>query len=71
MLAALLGVLQESWRLGFMDAETFHRAIDIKTVKGNTIPKGRSVGSGEMGALVAECYGDPGSSGVRDAAILA
>ena len=71
MLAALRGVLRESWRLGFMDAEMFHRAIDIKTVKGSTIPKGRSVGAGEMGALVSECYGDPGSSGVRDAAILA
>jgi len=71
MLAALRGVLRESWRLGFMDAETFHRAIDIKTVKGNTIPKGRSVGSGEMGALVTECYGDPSPAGIRDAAILA
>ncbi|MBW8004044.1 MAG: tyrosine-type recombinase/integrase [Planctomycetes bacterium] len=71
MLAALRGVLRESWRLGFMDAETFHRAIDIKTVKGNTIPKGRSLGSGEINALVEECYGDPSPAGVRDAAILA
>ena len=71
MLAALRGVLRESWRLGFMDAETFHRAIDIKTVKGNTIPKGRSVGSGEIGALVAGCYGDSSPAGIRDAAILA
>ena len=71
MLAALRGVLRESWRLGFMDAETFHRAIDIKTVKGTTLPKGRSVGSGEMGALVTECYADSSPGGVRDAAILA
>ena len=71
MLAALRGVLREAWRLGFMDAEAFHRAIDIKTVKGNAIPKGRSVGSGEINALVAMCYGDPSSAGVRDAAILA
>ena len=71
MLAALRGVLRESWRLGFMDAEAFHRAIDIKTVKGSTIPKGRSLGSGEINALVAGCYGDPSPAGIRDATILA
>ena len=71
MLAALRGVLRESWRLGFMDAEAYHRAIDIKTVKGTTIPKGRSVGSGEINALVEECYHDASPAGIRDAAILA
>ena len=71
MLAALRGVLRESWRLGFMDAEAFHRAIDIKTVKGTTIPKGRSLGSGEINALVEECYHDVSPAGIRDAAILA
>ena len=71
MLAALRGVLRESWRLGFMDAETFHRAIDIKTVAGTSIPAGRSVGSGEIGALVTDCYHDVSPAGVRDAAILA
>ena len=71
MLAALRGVLRESWRLGFMDAEAFHRAIDIKTVAGTTIPAGRSVGSGEINAIVAGCYSDPSPAGVRDAAILA
>ena len=71
MLAALRGVLRESWRLGFMDAEAFHRAIDIKTVKGSTIPKGRSVGAGEINALVEDCYHDVSPAGIRDAAILA
>lgn len=54
-----------------MDAEAFHRAIDIKTVKGRTIPKGQSVGSGEMGALVSDCLSDPSPAGIGDAAILA
>lgn len=71
MLAALRGVLRESWRLGFMDAETFHRAVDIKTVKGQTLPKGRSVASGELNALVTTCLADTSPAGIRDAAILA
>jgi len=60
IMAALRGVLRESWRLGFMDAEAYHRAIDIKTIKGNAIPKGRSVGSGEINALVGN-FGMPRS----------
>ena len=71
IMAALRGVLREAWRLGHMDAEAFHRAIDIKTVKGNAPPKGRSVGSGEMGALVGACLSDSSPAGIRDAAILA
>ena len=71
IMAALRGVLREAWRLGFMEAETFHRAIDIKTVTGNSIPKGRSVDAGEMISLVTACLTDPPPAGIRDAAILA
>ncbi len=71
IMAALRGVLREAWRLGFMDAEAYHRAIDIKTVKGSAPPKGRSVGSGEINALVAVCSSDSSPAGIRDAAILA
>ena len=45
--------------------------MSVKTVAGTSIPAGRAVGSGEINALVEVCYGDPGSSGVRDASILA
>ena len=31
-----------------MDAEAYHLAIDVKTVKGNSIPKDRSVDAGEF-----------------------
>jgi len=68
MLAALRGVLRSCWRLGLLDKETLDRAIDVPSVRGSTLPKGRSVSSGEMRAIFAAC--DCSSAGRRDAALL-
>lgn len=70
MLSALRGVLQEVWRLGYMNAEEYARATDLPQIKGQTLPSGRALSAGELSALFRIC--DPNTpAGARDAAILA
>lgn len=71
MLSALRGVLHHAWKLGQMSAEDYHRARDVGTVKGQTIPAGRDLGAGEIAALIDVCAQDSSSAGARDAAIIA
>ena len=70
MLSALRGVLKEAWRLGLMSAEDYRRAVDLKGVKGETIPAGREITDGEILALVKVCKRDKTPSGARDAALI-
>lgn len=70
ILSCVRSVLRECWRLGLLSAEDFHRAIDVKPLKGSTIPKGRALETGEVAALFAACAKDRGPAGDRDAGIL-
>lgn len=70
---ALRGVLKECWRLGYMSAEDYQRAIDIKPVMGQKAKqaeRGRALRGGELGALIDACV-DGTAKGARDAAIIA
>lgn len=71
-MAALRGTLKECWRLDLMSIEEYHRAIDIKPIKGEGPAQaaGRALTAGEFDALLIVCDRDKTVAGVRDAAIL-
>lgn len=71
MLSALRGVLGAAFNLGQMDAEDYRRATEVKGVKGETLPAGRSITRGEIQALMDDCMADQSAAGARDAAIIA
>jgi len=73
ILAALKQTLRNVWSLGYMNAEEYQRAIDLKSVKGEKpdAAAGRALSFGEWLGLFAACQSDPGPAGVRDAAIIA
>jgi integrase/recombinase XerD len=56
MLAYVKGVLRASWQLELIDTDSYHRARDIKAVRGESLPRGRAVTQGELRALLEACY---------------
>lgn len=70
-LAAMKGVLHQCRRLGLMSAQDREAAADIKPIKSQRLPKGRSLASSEIEDLKRAILLDHTPSGVRDAAILA
>ena len=71
-LAALRGVLRECWRLDLMSIDDYHRAIDVKPIRGSGEEQaaGRALVSGEIAAMLHVCAADPTPAGPRDAAIF-
>ncbi len=77
MLAAWRGTLKAAWRLGILSSEDYGRAVDLGGVRGETLPRGRALSSGELRALLTHCAKDvdkkaaPRPAGVRDGAVVA
>jgi site-specific recombinase XerD len=70
-LSALKGVLKAAWQLGFVPVEDYHRAIDVKRIRGTALPAGRSLKEGELRALLLACQADHTIKGCRDLALIA
>lgn len=70
MLSAMRQTLYQAWKLGQMSAEEYHRARDVKNIKGETLAAGRDLSSGEIVGLMTVCINDLTPAGVRDATII-
>lgn len=71
-ISALRGVLKDAWRLGYMSAEDYQRAIDLKQIKGeraDQAEKGRHLTTGEFTALLNSCL-DDSIAGARNACMI-
>ncbi|PSB45531.1 integrase [Cyanosarcina cf. burmensis CCALA 770] len=71
MLCALRRTLKEARRLGLMDADDYDRAVDLESIRGTSLLRGRALSRSEIAALMLSCTNDPTAVGVRDAAMLA
>jgi site-specific recombinase XerD len=70
ILSALRGVLEQTWLLGQMSAEDYHRAARLAPVIGETLPAGRELVAEEIAALIQNCLEDCSPIGTRDVAII-
>src|SRR5215212_7146629 len=73
MLAALRQTLRAAWNLGYLTAEEYQRAVDLKPITGEQpeAATGRALKFGEWVALLSICTADDSPAGVRDAAMIA
>lgn len=70
-LYALRGVARAAFNLELMTADDYQRIRDVKPLRGERLPSGRALSSGEIAAMMEACAGDEGPAGVRDAALIA
>ena len=70
-LYAIRGVARAAFNLELMNADDYQRLCGVKPVRGERLPAGRALSSGELNALMDACVADEGPAGARDAALIA
>ncbi len=70
-LAVFRGIAREARNANAMTSEEYRRICEVKADKGERLPRGRAIPTGELTALVRACAHDTSPAGVRDAAMLA
>jgi len=72
-LVALRRVLSESYQLGlYADHNDYYRAAGVKSLRSETLPRGRTLEMEELRALIKTCLADVTNPtlGLRDAAVI-
>ncbi len=69
-LSALKGVALEAWTMKQLDTDNFQHIKQVRSVRGNRLPKGRALERYEIKTLFFTCENDVSTKGLRDAAIL-
>lgn len=71
VLSAFRGIVRAAWRLGHLSSDQAERLVDVGSVRGRTLPPGRTLTPEELGELVGACYAELGDlQGRRDAAVV-
>jgi site-specific recombinase XerD len=69
-LAALRGVMKASFNLGLIGADQLLLINDLRPVRGQSLPSGRSLSVCEIEKLLRTCFKDKTVVGVRDHAVI-
>ncbi len=70
-LSGLRGVMKACFHIGLIDSDRLMRINEIKRVRVQKLPSGRSLSPTEITQLVKVCRADDGTAGERDLTILA
>ena len=69
-LTAVKRVLKECVRLKLISNDTYLNVTDIPAHKNDTLPRGRSLSTGELTALMLACTTDNSNASIRNAAMI-